>query len=334
MAEGGSPKGKGGAGRGRRLLLRQPMMNRVLYALAPVVVAAIYYFGWRAAAMLAVSAATGLVVEGAFTLRRGEPISLAILVTAVIYTLILPITVPFGVVAVGMAFATVFGKMVFGGWARNVFNPAMVGRCFVYVCFPNTVTGKVFGMPAEALPGGFGRWMPAVDAITSATPIAAHHFPGGDQLSWTAALLGQKAGSIGETAGLLIILCGLYLIVTRTARWEGVVACLAGLSLMDGVLKLAGVPDVPYPGQGLFIGGYLFGAFFMITDPISSARTRAGRYIFGAGAGVLAVLIRTFSIWTAGFMFALLLMNAFNPIVDVAVNGLKARRKTPKAAKA
>lgn len=325
--------------RPKRLVLRQPMMDRMLFALAPICVMATYRFGWRAVAMIAVSVVTGLVVEGLFTLRRGEPISRAVLVTAVIFALICPVTVPLTMVAAGMAFATVFGKMVFGGWSRNIFNPAMVGRCFLYVCFPPVMTGAVFGMPASGFPGGFGQWAPAPDAITQATPIFTNTYPTTADM-WLKYLLGEKAGSMGETGSLLIILCGLSLMLTRTARWRGTVATLTALVAANAFLGAVGAPGVANPFTAdslgtlmtrlfgvLFVGGYLFGAFFMITDPVSAPRTKTGRVIFGAGVGIMATVIRTFGIWVAGFMFSLLLMNAFAPITDIAVNAVAARRK-------
>ena len=152
-----TPRRAGSPASRRRLFLKQPAMRRVVYALIPVAVSAVYFFGWRVLAVLAVCLAAGLTAEYVMARRRGGPISTACLVTCWLYALSLPPTVPFWIAAVGIVVAIVFAKEAFGGFGRNFANPAITGRAFVYICFPNDLTSQF--VPAfKGFPGGFAQW--------------------------------------------------------------------------------------------------------------------------------------------------------------------------------
>ncbi|MFO7956505.1 MAG: RnfABCDGE type electron transport complex subunit D [Candidatus Brocadiia bacterium] len=305
----------------------QKPMVRVVLATLPAMAGAVYFFGWRALAVVLVSIVFGTLAEWSFCRKRGEPVSSAVFVTAVLYALILPPRVPYMVVIVGIVVGIVFGKEVFGGFARNVFNPALVGRCFVFVCFPVEMTGKWLA-PYGGFTGGLFQWVKGVDAVTRATPLA--QFKTGESVAALGNLFwGNVGGCLGETSALLVTIGGLYLLYTKTANWRIVVSCLVGAALTSAGFHYGGAATVPGPLFSLMSGGLLFGAFFMATDPISAAQTTPGRYIYGFLIGALIVIIRGFSGWAGGTMFAILLMNVFNPIMDHYVReiqqGLKAK---------
>ncbi len=303
----------------------QKPMVRVLTATLPAMGGAVYFFGWRALGVVLVSIAFAVLTEWSFCRKRGEPVSTAVFVSAVLYALTLPPRVPYMVVIVGIVVGIAFGKEVFGGFARNVFNPALVGRCFVFICFPVEMTVQWLA-PYSGLPGGFARWARGADALTRATPL--RDFQAGESVAALGDLLtGSVAGSLGETSAVLLVIGGLYLLYTKTADWRIVVSCLVGAVLMSTALHYSGVTAVPGPMFTLLSGGFLLGSFFMATDPISAAQTGTGRWIYGFLIGALVVIIRGFAGWPEGTMFAILLMNTFNPIMDHYVREVQQMRK-------
>ncbi len=164
MAEKAKPK---------TILLKQPAMRRVLLALLPCVAGGIYFFGWRSLFLIVWAAIIGFVVEHIFTRRRREPVSEAVFVTTTLFALVMPPTVPLHVLTIGVVFAVMFTKELFGGFGRNIFNPALAGRCFVYICFPVALTAT--WAPAAGSPwGALNLWTTASspDAVTGATPLA------------------------------------------------------------------------------------------------------------------------------------------------------------------
>lgn len=307
---------------GRSWLRKQPPMRRVLLATVPCTAGAVYYFGWRCLALIVVACIVALACEYAFCRRRRTPVSEAALVTAVLYTLVLPPTVPWHVLIVGVAFAIVFVKEAFGGFGRNVFNPAVAGRCFVYVCFPVAMTGT--WAPAASGPlGALGRWTTATpDTITSATPMALMKAG-----TWTpeaadlfhGLFLGRIDGSMGVTSALLILLGGGYLFISKTANRTLILTVIIVYAALNQALHALGVQPVPNALPAVLGGGFLFGACFMVTDPVSSASTHGGRIIYAALIALCTVVIRNFSIFNGGLMFSILLGNMFAPIIDVAV---------------
>ena len=276
-------------------------MSTVIIAMLPSTVAAIIFFGWWAVWMILTSYVVGGIVEVAFALVRKKEIEEGFLVTGLIFPLILPPTTPLWIVAVGIAFGTMFGKEVFGGTGRNVFNPALVGRVFITIAFPEAMSAT---------------WRaPFSDAITTATPLSIYR--GSGTLTPLAdLLLGQVPGCMGEVFRVGIILGGLFLIATRVGSWRTSLVYLATVGVFAWVGNALAPQAFAPPLFQLLAGGLLFGAFYMATDPVSSPTTKAGKIVFGVGAGVLTVLIRSFSGFTEGVMFSILVMNAFSPLLD------------------
>jgi len=305
-------------------------MVTMFQAMALPALAGVYLFGWRAVAVVAVACLAAFVTEWLFCRHRGQPVSSAAFVTAGLLALSLPPSTPLGVVAMGAVVAILFGKEVFGGFGRNVFNPAVTGRCFIYVCFAGFLTGPVWSQPASGLPGGFGLWL--TNAMTGATPLEAVKAASaaGQQSApslWSS-VFGVEGGCIGETSGLLLILSGAWLVWRGAADWRSMTGCIAGAALLSTILWLAGAPGAPTPGLSIFGGGLLFAAVFMVTDPVTSGTSRPAHFATGALAGLATVALRVYGIFPEGAMFAILLVNMFTPLIDVAVNAWQtAKRK-------
>ena len=336
--------------------LKQPMMVRVLYALLPVAAAAVYLFGWRVMALVGVSALFAFLAEWAMVQGKNGKISQAMWVTAALYGLALPPTTPFWIAAVGIVFAIVFGKMVFGGFGKNVFNPAIVGRAFVYVCFPVELTSKF--VPAfRDFPGGLARWsfpalaeLPAhlaapglkvVDAVTAATPMWTRRDYGFEVGLWDlftgriGALFDHMghaqvlaAGSAGEACALAILLGAAYLLWTKTANWRLMLGALIGAVAANLLLRNAlGIAAVPPLGFTLFSGAFLYAAVFMVTDPISAPKLKESIWVYGILIGALIVFFRYKAVFAGGVAFAILIGNMFAPSLDLWIKRWQARKK-------
>ncbi len=345
----------------RRLLQKQAAMRRMCMALAPIGVAGIYFFGWRVLALVAACTLVGLASEWWMTSRRGRPVSEACFVTCLLYALSLPPTLPFWMAAVGMVVAILFGKEVYGGFGRNWCNPAIVGRAFVYVAFPVEMTGSF--VPAfRGFPGGFGRWslagmgkVPAwlasgaetmVDAVTAATPMWTRrdfgHAAGlGDLFFGT---IGGTfptpygthqvlaAGSVGEVCAPLILLAGVYLLLTRTANWQLMLGPFVGAALAVLLFRhLGGSDGVPGLGFTLCSGAFLYGAVFMVTEPVSAPKKTASVWIYGMAIGFLIVLLRWKAQFAGAVAFSILMGNILGPSVDMAVVAWQQRGKAAEA---
>jgi Na+-transporting NADH:ubiquinone oxidoreductase subunit B len=229
---------------------------------------------------------------------------------------------------IGIIFAVIFGKMIFGGFGQNVFNPAMTGRCFLYITFPAEMTNTWIA-PLWGGIAGFGAWSPSADAITTATPLIS--LRAGESVPWLNLFFGNITGSLGETSAILILLGGAYIIYKKAAPWRLAVSCLLGGVVLSSVLHLAGASTVASPIYLLFAGSFLFGTVFVVTEPISGAKTKPGQWIYGFMIGGLTIVLRGFSNFSEGIMFAVLLMNAFVPLLDQTVRQIQASRKvTPK----
>jgi len=307
----------------RSLFMRQAIMRKVLISLLPIVLFAIYSFGLRILVILAVVTAAGVLTEYLilrFT-KRGAPFKIpeAIFVSCVLFTLILPSTVPLWVAALGTAFGIFFGKGVFGGFARNIFNPALVGRCFVFISFPAFMTVS-WAVPFQGFPGGFVRYSAGTDAITAATPLVQS----GIELSRL--FLGQIPGSSGEISSLLILLAAVYLVYTKTASLRIMLSGTLAYLGLGTVLYLAGALPAG-PLVSLLSGGFLFAVVFMATDPITAPRDKTAQIFFGVLMGLLALTIRTFSVFREGAMFAILLANTFGPLIEMQVKQFAERRR-------
>ncbi|HPB30091.1 MAG TPA: RnfABCDGE type electron transport complex subunit D [Candidatus Sumerlaeota bacterium] len=315
--------------RKKGLVQWQPMMVRVLYALGPIALASMYFFGWRSLAALVLCNAAAFAVEYIFCRQNRQQVSSAVFVTGSLLALSLPPALPFWMGMVGAAFGVLFGKMVFGGFGKNVFNPALVGRAFIYVAFPNPMNAW-WSPPFGGFPGGFAHWMP--DAVTGATPMTILKEGGAQALKDL--FLGSTAGCFGETCALLILLGGIYIIWKKSADYRIVLSGLAGFILLQTILRGAGISSALHPVPALLSGSFLFGLFFFITEPISASRHQTGKWIYGFFYGVMVVIIRTFSVWREAVTFAVLLANVFAPIMDYALAMLDRKSAAKKANKA
>jgi len=328
--------------------MKQKMMRTVVYALVPAAVASIYFFGWRSLAIIALSVVSCVVTEWLFVRKGSGKVSEAVFVTAFIFALSLPPTLPFYMVIIGAVFAITFGKMAFGGFGNNVFNPAMVGRVFVYITFPIQMTNR--WIPAANFfdfPAGFSAWQfhstPGIfSAITEATPQIAFRdgassLPGYWQLLFgningQYERLGQTAliggGSLGEVSAILLLIGGLYLVYKKIANRKLVISFFVTYLIFNTILHLIVPGRVPDPLFGLLAGTVMFGGFFIVTDPVSAAKTDPGRIIYAAMIAVFTLTIKAFSLFAAGLSFGVLLGNMFGPIVDHAVRSYQKRSKT------
>ena len=299
-------------------------MQRVCYALIPLVLASIYLFGWRSLAVAVIVLVFGTLTEAAFTYPQKKPVTSAVLVTGLIFTLSLPPTIPFWMAIVGIIVGVAIGKMMFGGFGQNVFNPAMVGRCFIYITFPLHMTNR-WTEPIWGGWGGFAHWSAPLDTVSGATPLEV--LRQGGIVDWKDLILGHTSGSMGETSVILILVGGFFIIAKKAASWRLVLASLMGGIFASGVFQLAGFPNIPSPLETLLAGSFLFGSFFVVTEPVSGAKTRPGQWIYGGMIGALIVVLRGFSNFSEGVMFSVLLFNAFVPTLDQTVQRFKLKRK-------
>ena len=311
----------------KKLIMWLPPMVAVLYSLIPIAIGSVYLFGWRSLAMLALLNIFGFATEYLFLFKENKPVTSAVFVTSSLLALALPPTLPFWMGIVGVIFAVSFGKMVYGGFGKNIFNPALTGRAFLYVSFGMYMTNRWVN-PVKGALGGLLSWS-SVDAVTKATPLDI--LKDGGTVNNLMAFLGKIPGSMGETTAFLAILGGAYLIWKKAANYRIVVSGILGMLAMQTILWLNKVPAAGSPISALVCGGFMFGIFYFATDPISASQTDTGRWIYGGFIGVVSVLIRVYSAWPEGIMFAVLLGNMFAPIVDYYVKEIetiqKAKRK-------
>ena len=310
----------------QKLVQWQLPMKRVLLALIPAVIASIYFYGWRALVILVIVNVTGFLTEFLFLLRRRESVTSAVFVSSFILALCLPPTIPYWMAAMGAVVGILFGKMAFGGFGKNVFNPAMVGRAFLYISFGGQLTAS-WANPFTGFPGGFARYQAAAaDIIGQATPLIQL---GKDvQTNWLNLFLGSIPGSLGETSAVLLILGGLYIIWKKAAAWQIVIGGFGGFLVTQTVFWLIGLSSAGNPLYALFAGSFIFGVFFVITEPVSASQTtNPGRWIYGVFFGIMVVVIRTFSAWPEAVMFATLLSNMFAPLLDYWMKQRKQKRK-------
>ncbi len=326
---------------------KQKAMRTVVSALLPAVVGGVYFFGWISLAIVVLSIVTCVLTEWMFVRGKKGKVSEAVYVTAVLYALTLPPTLPFYMVIIGAVFGITFGKMAFGGFGNNVFNPALVGRAFVYITFPIQMTNS--WLPAanfSDFPGGFAVWKFSavtdyLSAITSATPMSVFRDGAANLPNYWQLFLGNingqyeklgeitfiGGGSIGETSVLLLLVGGLYLVIKKIANWKIVASFFASFLVVQTIFHLLIPTKVAEPIFGLLSGGLVLGGFFMVTDPVSAAKTNQGRWLYGIIIGTLTVIIRSFSLFAGGLMFAILLANMFAPIIDYGVKNFQAAKK-------
>jgi electron transport complex protein RnfD len=301
------------------------LMVDVVIAMAPVVLAAIYFFGLSALLILA-SAVAGCVLTEQLASRamnqRGSLKDGSAILTGVILGLTLPPSMPMWMAFLGGVAAIGLGKAIFGGLGQNLFNPALVGRAFLQAAFPTAITtwvahGDYTGLLSARASNFAWPFMqaPDVDAVTTATPLGLWKFEGAPT-PLQDLVLGSTAGSLGETSGLLIILGGIYLVARRSMDWRIPVAVLLSTFVFAGLFWLIDGDRYPTPWFMLFSGSVLFGAVYMASDPVTSPIAPLGAWIFGIGIGLLVVLIRLWGGLPEGVMYAILLMNAATPLIE------------------
>lgn len=297
------------------------IMWHVVGSLAPVLAVAVWYFG--PSALLVVAAATlGAVGTERVFGRGGTLADGSAAITGLLLGLTLPPGLPLWMAFLGGAFGIGFGKLIFGGLGQNVFNPALLGRAFLQAAFPIAITTWpaqpeswwALRGPTFALPLFTGA---TPDLITEATPLGAFKF----ERAGTALpdlMLGSTGGSLGETAGVVILVCGAYLALRNYLNWRIPAGIFLTVGLLSGALHLVDAARYPDPLFMLFSGGLILGAVYMATDMVTSPVTNAGAWIFAAGIGALVVLIRTWGGLPEGVMYAILLMNALVPFINRA----------------
>lgn len=296
-------------------------MGLVIAALIPAAAAGVYFYGLRVLAVIGVSYIFGGLTEVTFSVVRKKPVYEGFLVTGLIFPLVLPPTVPLWMVAVGIVFGVFFGKEIFGGTGRNIFNPALAGRVFLGLAFPKHFA-VMWQRPFTEGLGGFARY--ASDAVTSATPLI--DFKSSRILADLGPLLlGTTPGSIGETFRIGIVLGGLFLIATKISDWRIPLSYILTVAVLSFICCNAFPEKFAPPLFQILSGGLLFGALFMATDPVTSPLTFGGKWVFGVFLGVLTVLIRGLSGFPEGVTFAILLMNAASPLIDSVVLNTKFR---------
>lgn len=246
--------------------------------------------------------------EVLFACVRQQTISEGFLVTSLLFALILPPSIPWWQVMIGISFGVVIGKEIFGGVGMNILNPALVGRCFLFFSYPREMTGNTV-------------WVP-VDGYSRATPLAELPDPALElSVSWQDAFYGLMPGSMGETSTLACLIGALILIVSRVGSWRimaGVVLGMAGLSLLFNYVGSASNPMFQLtPQWHLVLGGFAFGTVYMATDPVSAAHSLPGQYVYGMLIGALTVLVRVINPgFPEGIMLAILFGNVFAPTID------------------
>jgi len=262
--------------------------------------AGVYFFGYHALSVIAVSVAAAVLTEYAVKKLRKRAFVMdgSAVVTGLLLALILPPTIPLWMVAVGSVFSIAIVKEAFGGLGHNIFNPALGGRAFMAACFSVKMTTWVS-------PTGFGA-----DAVTTATPLSGvSEWQQFDPSAYQAMLFGNIAGSIGETSALLILVGGILLLALGIISWRIPVAYIGTVALLTLALGQDAIFHV-------LAGGLMLGAFFMATDYVTSPITTRGKIIFGIGAGILTVVIRRFGGLPEGVCYSILFMNAITPLID------------------
>lgn len=311
---------------------KQLIMRRVVYSLIPIFAFSILLYGWRSLAITAVVFVFGIASEYAFTKPKGKKVTEAVLVTCSLYALSMPPAVPLWIAAIGIIFAVVFAKCIFGGFGRNIFNPAIAGRLFVYVAFPDGLQRSFLEPWRPFMPWTFGLETSA-DAGTAATPLLT--MKDGVMPDLLNHFLGFRIGSMGEVSVLLILLAAIYLIITKTANWKLIFSTFLGFSAVILALWLFDVvPNggtVPFPFfESLFSGSILYVTVFMVTDPVSAPNKSQSQWVYGIIIGAVTAAVRVFSLFPEGVSFGLLIGNTFASLFDEWFSAPK--KKTPKKA--
>lgn len=283
-----------------------------------------FWFGFlKVLPLYLVSYIVGLGIEFASCQIRGEEVSEGYLVSGFFIPLIVPVDIPLWMLAIAVAFAVIFGKEVFGGTGMNIWNPALLTRAFLFFSYPTYMSGAqcwISYKPTEAL----------VDGFTGATPLALEGATAQYSTSFWSMFIGTIPGSIGETSVIAILLGAFVLLWTGVASWKIMAGSIAGALLVGVIGDISGVSRIPFYMQLLY-GGFAFGTVFMATDPVTSAQTEGGKWIYGFLIGALCITVRLFNPgYAEGMMLAILLCNTFAPLIDHCVIGTHLAKKAKK----
>lgn len=285
----------------------------------------LFFYGlWKVLPMIVVSYVVGLGIEFAVAQIRGHEINEGFLVSGLLIPMIMPVEAPLWMIAVSTAFAVIIGKEIFGGTGMNIWNPALLARAFFFFSYPAKISGDAVWIADKA------------DGFSGATPLAeaalGNPLPDFATMFW-----GFIPGSVGETSTFCILLGAVILLLTNVASWRIMLSVFAGGLLMGWLLNVT-LPETNVYAhipawEHLIMGGFAFGAVFMATDPVTSAQTNKGKWIYGFLLGVMAIIIRVLNPgYPEGMMLAILLMNTFAPLIDwfVVQGNIKRRLKRAK----
>lgn len=287
------------------------IMGCVLIALLPAAVGAVVYFGWRALVLILVSVVSCVLFEFLYNLilkKKQTIYDCSAIVTGVLLAFNLPSTAPLWLPPIGALFAIVVVKMLYGGIGKNMFNPAIAGRIFLFLTFSGYMSG---------------RWVAPFDGLSTATPLAYLKNSSGELVTITSrfsvgdCLLGNIGGCLGETSAALLLLGGLFLLYKKVITWHIPVAFIGTVAVVTLLLpRYHDISSLQYMLYQLFSGGLFLGAIFMATDYTTSPITPKGRILYGVGCGLLTVFIRYFGGYPEGVSFAILIMNFFVGFLD------------------
>ena len=266
----------------------------------------------------------GLGIEFASAQIRNEEVNEGYLVSGMLIPLIVPVDVPLWMLAIAVAFAVLFGKEVFGGTGMNFLNPALLCRAFLFFSYPSKMSGSEVWI---SLRNGESL----VDGVTGATPLAYANegLAAVNNAGFSAwdLFAGTVPGSVGETSVIAILIGAALLIWTGVASWKIMISSVGGALLVGWLGNICGATDIPAWYQ-LIMGGFAFGTIFMATDPVTSAQTECGKWIYGFLVGALCVVVRLFNPgYAEGMMLAILLMNTFAPLIDHYVTSAAISRR-------
>lgn len=291
------------------------IMWTVVIALLPAFLVGIYYFGLDALIVTISSVAFCVLFEWLIqkyilkvipTIKDGSAV-----ITGILLAFNLPSSVPIWILAIGALVAIGVAKMSYGGLGKNPFNPALVGRVFLFISFPTKIAMSEWPLP-KPLFGGTSL----TDAVTGPTPLLA--LKNGQELDLWNMFIGHTGGSLGEISAIALIIGGLFLLYRKVITWHIPISFLSSAAIFALILWLIDPQQYISPVYQLLAGGMMLGAIFMATDMVTSPITYKGQLIFGFGCGVLTIIFRSFGPMPEGVSFAILIMNAVTPLIDKA----------------
>ncbi|MBL7157976.1 MAG: RnfABCDGE type electron transport complex subunit D [Candidatus Omnitrophica bacterium] len=281
------------------------MVRDVIIALMPAVAVSIYFFRIRAFLLIVISMAACVGAEAAIQFLMKRKIRItdgSAVVTGILFAMIIPPALPLWMAALGSFVAIGIAKELFGGLGSNIFNPALLGRAFLMAAFPTFMTA--WNAPIT------------LDAVTGATPLGLVKFSHNLDISYLNLFLGNVSGCIGETSAAALLLGAGYLFLRKTIDWRIPLSYLGTVAIISFITEKASPGTYAGPAFHLLAGGVIIGAFFMATDPVTSPVTKAGRWIFGIGCGLITMVIRLWGGLPEGVMYSILLMNGLTPILN------------------